>query len=128
MTKYQKSSIKIFELMVKLIKSQNGISLKDSLEIAENEIGPDSWIYLAIPGIDSGCLVYLILLIDSHNNIVNLIIDAGDGKILSKTIMDMKDSGTIQNVSFLLTPSIPIPPPIPLSFLFSNNTASHLEK
>jgi hypothetical protein len=121
MIQNQEGSIKIFDL--EDIKSQS-ISLKDSLIIAEKEIGPKSWVYTAFPSMHSGCLVYIILLIDPHNNLVKLIIDAGNGKILSKAIIDTKDLGIIQSVSFLLTPSIPIPPPIPLSFLFSTNITS----
>ena len=112
MTQGHSGSIKILELMSNLVKSQKGISLNESLEVAQKEIGQDSWVYLAITGIYSGLLVHVIHLIDSDNKMVKLIIDAGDGKILSKTIWSVKDTETSQNIIYLFTPSIPIPPPM----------------
>ncbi len=112
MTQDHKSSIRIFELISNLVKSQKGINLNEALEIAINEAGQDSWIYSAITGIYSGLLVHVIHLIDSDNMILKLIIDASDGKILLKILGSVKNGETAQNIIYLFTPSIPIPPPM----------------
>jgi hypothetical protein len=58
---------------------------------AEKTVGGDAHAVSSHLGVENGFLVYTIWTIDSNNNIHRVIVDAGDGTVLSNQQISMKE-------------------------------------
>ena len=84
-------SIPIFPTISKAIASQVHTSLVNASMAAEKTIGADAHAVSSHLGVENGFLVYTIWTIDSNNNIHRVIVDAGDGKVLSNQQISMRE-------------------------------------
>jgi uncharacterized membrane protein YkoI len=84
-------SIPIFPTISKAIASQVHTSLVNASMAAEKTVGGDAHAVSSHLGVENGFLVYTIWTIDSNNNIHRVIVDAGDGKVLSNQQISMRE-------------------------------------
>jgi hypothetical protein len=76
-------SVPIISAISKAIASQAHVSLVNATTTAEKTIGGNSMHALSAHlGIQNGFLVYTVSVIDASNNFHNIIVDAGNGKVL----------------------------------------------
>lgn len=80
------SSIPLDNTMTELITSKVNVSLSNATIIAEKSLDASSHAVLAKLGIQNGFLVYTIWVADSNNNFHKIIVDPGNGKILSDIV------------------------------------------
>ena len=92
-------SIPTFPAIMQALKSQIKTNLNEATTAALNEVGENSTAVSAILQPDMGFLVYVIRIVDSSNQIHSLVVDAGDGKILSNAIIPLIDIGRIRSGS-----------------------------
>ena len=78
-------SIKLKPAIFNSIASQIKISLSDAAASAQNELGNNSRVVAGHLDIVNGYLIYTICAIDSDMNIHRLIVDAGNGNVLSSS-------------------------------------------
>ena len=78
-------SIKLAPTMVNSIASQIKVSLSDAAAIAQKQVGNNSHVVSAHLDVANGFLTYTVCAIDPDMNIHRLIIDAGNGKVLSSS-------------------------------------------
>jgi len=76
-------SIRISPTLSQTILSKANVSLSTAATNAEKGVGPNSHAAFAHLGIVNGFLVYTINVIDANHNIHTIIVDAGNGKVLS---------------------------------------------
>jgi uncharacterized membrane protein YkoI len=84
-------SIPIFPTISRAIASQVHTSLVNASMTAEKTVGGDAHAVSSHLGVENGFLVYTIWTIDSNNNIHRVIVDAGDGTVLSNQQISMKE-------------------------------------
>jgi hypothetical protein len=84
-------SIPIFPTIAKAIASQVHTSLVNASMTAEKTVGGDAHAVSSRLGVENGFLVYTIWTIDSNNNIHRVIVDAGDGTVLSNQQISMRE-------------------------------------
>ncbi len=75
--------------IAKAIASHVHVSLSNASIIAEKAVGPNAHAAAVRIGIVHGFLVYMALVADSSNNFHGIIVDAGNGKVLSSTQMSI---------------------------------------
>ena len=78
-------SIQVFPTPSQVIQSKANVSLSDAAASAQKAVGANSHVISAHLGIVNGFLVYVAHVVDANNNIHRVIVDAGNGKILSTT-------------------------------------------
>jgi len=78
-------SVQIFPRLSKIIQSKASVSLSTAAATAEKSVGPNSHAISARVAVVNGYLVYTIRVVDTNNNIHRVIVDAGNGKVLSTT-------------------------------------------
>ena len=76
-------SVQVFPKLSQTIQSKANISLSTATINAEKSVGPSSHAISAHVGIVNGYLIYSVRIVDSNNNIHRVIVDAGNGKVLS---------------------------------------------
>jgi hypothetical protein len=76
-------SVPIFQTITNALKSNIHISLNDAVTTAEMSVGNNSTALASFIHPENGFIVYNVFAIDSNNNIHRVIIDPGDGKVLS---------------------------------------------
>ncbi|HET7149281.1 MAG TPA: hypothetical protein VFI73_12365 [Candidatus Nitrosopolaris sp.] len=76
-------SVQLFPKLSQTIQSKANVSLSAAASIAEKAVGPNSHVISAHLGVVNGFLVYSARVVDSSNNIHRVIVDAGNGKVLS---------------------------------------------
>jgi uncharacterized membrane protein YkoI len=76
-------SVQIFPSKSQIIQTKASVSLSTAATTAEKSVGPNSHATSAHISIVNGYLVYRIHVIDANNNIHRVIVDAGNGKVLS---------------------------------------------
>jgi uncharacterized membrane protein YkoI len=76
-------SVQVFPKLSQTIQSKANVSLSTAATNAEKSVGPSSHATSAHVGIVNGYLIYSIRIVDSNNNIHRVIVDAGNGKVLS---------------------------------------------
>jgi uncharacterized membrane protein YkoI len=76
-------SVQIFPSKSQIIQTKASVSLSAAATTAEKSVGPNSHATSAHITIVNGYLVYRVHVIDSNNNIHRVIVDAGNGKVLS---------------------------------------------
>jgi hypothetical protein len=76
-------SISIYSPIVNAFKSSINYTLYDAIPIAENFLGNGSLTIEALTHPERGYIVYDIVALDPNNNAYKIIVDPGNGKILS---------------------------------------------
>ena len=76
-------SVQVFPGLSQTIQSKANISLSTAATNAEKSVGPSSHAISAHVGIVNGYLIYSVRIVDSNNNLHWIIVDAGNGKVLS---------------------------------------------
>ena len=76
-------SVQIFPSKSQIIQTKASVSLSTAATTAEKSVGPNSHATSAHISIVNGYLVYRVHVIDTNNNIHRVIVDAGNGKVLS---------------------------------------------
>jgi uncharacterized membrane protein YkoI len=76
-------SVQIFPRLSQIIQSKANVSLTTAATNAEKSVGPSSHALSAHVGIVNGYLIYSVRIVDPNNNIHWVIVDAGNGKVLS---------------------------------------------
>ena len=76
-------SVQIFPRLSQTIQSKANVSLSAAATSAEKSVGPTSHVISAHLRVVNGYLVYTAHVVDASNNIHRVIVDAGNGKVLS---------------------------------------------
>lgn len=76
-------SVQVFPRLSQTIQSKANVSLSAAATNAEKAVGPNSHVISAHLGVVNGFLVYTAHVVDAGNNIHRVIVDAGNGKVLS---------------------------------------------
>src|SRR2546425_9117967 len=76
-------SVQVFPRLSQTIQSKANVSLSAAATSAEKSVGPNSHVISAHLGVVNGYLVYTAHVVDACNNIHRVILDAGNGKVLS---------------------------------------------
>ncbi len=76
-------SVQVFPKLSQIIQSKASVSLSAAATTAEKSVGQNSHAISAHVAVINGYLVYTIRVVDTNNNIHRVIVDAGNGKVLS---------------------------------------------
>jgi uncharacterized membrane protein YkoI len=76
-------SVQVFPRLSQTIQSKVNVSLSAAATSAEKSVGPNSHVISAHLGVVNGYLVYTTHVVDASNNMHRVIVDAGNGKVLS---------------------------------------------
>jgi uncharacterized membrane protein YkoI len=76
-------SVQVFPRLSQMIQSKANVSLSAAASGAQSAVGADSHVISAHLGVVNGFLVYVAHVVDANNNIHRVIVDAGNGKVLS---------------------------------------------
>ena len=76
-------SVQVFPRLSQTIQSKANVSLSAAATSAEKSVGPNSHVISAHLRVVNGYLVYTAHVVDASNNIHLVIVDAGNGKVLS---------------------------------------------
>jgi len=76
-------SVQVFPKLSQTIQSKANVSLSAAATSAEKAVGPNSHVISGHLGVVNGFLVYSAHVVDTSNNIHRVIVDAGNGKVLS---------------------------------------------
>jgi len=82
-------SVPLLPTMMQALKSRVHTSLNDATTTALKSVGGNSSAVAAFIHPENGFLVYNVIVLDSNNNIHRVIVDAGNGKVLSSQSMSM---------------------------------------
>jgi uncharacterized membrane protein YkoI len=77
------SSINLMNIITNALGSQIKVSLSNATTIAENSVGNNSHAVAAHLGDENGYLVYTIFVLDPNMNFNTVIVDPGNGQVLS---------------------------------------------
>jgi uncharacterized membrane protein YkoI len=78
-------SVQVFPRLSQIIQSKANVSLSEAASSAQSAAGANSHVISAHLGVVNGFLVYVAHVVDANNNIHRVIVDAGNGKVLSNT-------------------------------------------
>ena len=84
-------SIPISQTLINAFKASIHVSLDDAITTAEDNIGNNSTTMAAFIHPENGFVVYNIFTVDSNNAVHRVIIDPGDGSVLSSQKMTFKE-------------------------------------
>ena len=82
-------SVPLLPTMMQALKSRVHTNLNDATTTALKSVGGNSSAVAAFIHPENGFLVYNVIVLDSNNNIHRVIVDAGNGKLLSSQSMSM---------------------------------------
>ena len=82
-------SVPLLPTMMQALKSRVHTSLNDATTTALKSVGGNSSAVAGFIHPENGFLVYNVIVLDSNNNIHRVIVDAGNGKVLSSQSMSM---------------------------------------
>ena len=82
-------SVAIGPTIAKAIASQVHVSLANASIIAEKTVGANAHAAAVRIGVVHGFLVYMAFVVDSNNNFHGVLVDSGNGKVLSSTQVSM---------------------------------------
>ena len=85
-------SVQVFPTLSQTIQSKANVTLSEAATSAENALGANSHVISAHLGIVNGFLVYVTHVVDANNNLHRVIVDAGNGKILSATQLPLANA------------------------------------
>ena len=86
-------SVQVLPRLSQIIQSKANISFSAAATSAQTAVGANSHVISAHLGVVNGFLVYVAHVIDTNNNIHTVIVDAGNGKILSATQLPFAQQG-----------------------------------
>jgi hypothetical protein len=84
-------SIPISQILTDAFKTYVHVSLNNAITTAEDNIGNNSTTIAAFIHPEKGFVVYNIFTVDSNNDVHKIIIDPGDGSVLSSQKMTFKE-------------------------------------
>jgi uncharacterized membrane protein YkoI len=84
-------SVPIFPTIANAIASQVHVSLSNATTTAEKNVSSNAHGVAARLGVQNGFLVYTIEVIDPSNNFHRVIVDVGNGKVLSSQQLSMRE-------------------------------------
>ena len=84
-------SIPISQVLADALKTYVHVSLNDAITTAEDNIGNNSTTIAAFIHPEKGFVVYNIFTVDSNNDVHKVIVDPGDGSVLSSQKMTFKE-------------------------------------
>jgi hypothetical protein len=121
-------SIPTFPTIMQAFKSQINTSMNEAITVALDTVGTNATAISSTLQPDKGFLVYDVRVVDNDNQIHSVVIDAGDGKVLSKIVLPMIDLVKMRGGPLPVGPSgpdglpvggayamPPLPPPLPNS-------------
>ena len=82
-------SVSLGPTIAKAIASQVHVSLSNASLIAEKAVGANSHAAAVRIGTVHGFLVYMAFVVDSNNNFHGVLVDPGNGKVLSSSLVSM---------------------------------------
>ena len=82
-------SVPLGPTIAKAIASKVNVTLANASTTAEKAVGANAHAVAVRIGVVHGFLVYMALVVDSNNNFHGVLVDAGNGKVLSSTQMSM---------------------------------------
>jgi hypothetical protein len=85
-------SIKLSTVIGNALSSQIKVGLNQAAVIAEKAVGNNSHSVAAHFGVENGYLVYTVWVIDGTYNFHRVVVDAGDGKVLSNQPISKEES------------------------------------
>ena len=85
------SSINLMNIITNALGSQIKVSLSNATTIAENSVGNNSHAVAAHLGDENGYLVYTIFVLDPSMNFNTVIVDPGNGQVLSSKQISMEE-------------------------------------
>ena len=97
-------SVPILPTISKAIASQVHTSLVNATMTAEKTVGSNTHAVMSHLGIENGFLVYTICTIDSNNNMHRVIVDAGNGKVLSNQQIPMREAMMMHGGGLMMGP------------------------
>jgi uncharacterized membrane protein YkoI len=89
-------SVQVLPRLSQIIQSKANISFSAAATSAQTAVGANSHVISAHLGVVNGFLVYVAHVVDTNNNIHTVIVDAGNGKILSATQLPFANALTQQ--------------------------------
>ena len=121
-------SIPTFPTIMQAFKSQINTSMNEATTAALDSVGNNSTAISSTLQPNRGFLIYDVRVVDSDNQIHAVLVDAGDGKILSNTLLPMIDVVKMRSGPLHVGPAgqagvtvgggnamPPLPPPLPNS-------------
>jgi hypothetical protein len=121
-------SIPTFPAIMEAFKSQIKTSMNEATTIALDEVGINSTAISTALQPDRGFLVFVVRIVDSNNQIHEVVVDAGNGNVLADILLPMIDLSKIRSGPIPSQPigpvgpiggsrysMPPLPPPIPNS-------------
>jgi uncharacterized membrane protein YkoI len=78
-------SVQVFPKLSQMVQSKANVSLSTAATGAQSAVGANSHVISTHLGVVNGFLVYIAHVVDANNNIHRVIVDAGNGKVLSTT-------------------------------------------
>jgi hypothetical protein len=97
------TSIPVFPTLIKALRSEIHVSLNDATTNAMKAVGSNSSAVTGSIQSTRGFLVYTIIVLDSNNNIHLVMVDPGNGKVVSSQQLP---AGMLSTSVIGLTPSI----------------------
>jgi uncharacterized membrane protein YkoI len=85
------SSINLMNIIANALGSQIKVSLSNATTTAENSVGNNSHAVAAHLGDENGYLVYTIFVLDPNMNFNRVLVDPGNGQVLSSKQMSMEE-------------------------------------
>ena len=85
------SSINLMNIITNALGSQIKVSLSNATTTAENSVGNNSHAVAAHLGDKNGYLVYTIFVLDPNMNFNRVLVDPGNGQVLSSKQMSMEE-------------------------------------
>jgi hypothetical protein len=121
-------SIPTFSTIMQAFKSQINTSMNEATTVALDVVGTNTIAISSTLQPDRGFLVYDVRVVDTNNQIYSVVVDAGDGKVLSKILLPMIDVVNTRSGALPVGPvgpagvpagagysMPPLPPPLPNS-------------
>jgi hypothetical protein len=84
-------SIKLAPTLINSIASQIKVSLSDAASIVQNQSGNNSKVVAAHIDVTNGYLTYTVIAVDPDANIHKFVIDAGNGSVLSSSMVSLQN-------------------------------------
>lgn len=91
-------SVNLMPKLFNFMASQINVSLGDAAAIAQSSVGNDSLAVAGHIGVINGYLTYTVCVIDSSMNLHSLVVDAGNGKVLSDSIISWQKMGMFNHM------------------------------
>lgn len=95
-------SVQILPTLIQAFKSQIHIKLNDATTNALQAVGTNSSAVATFIHPEAGFLVYNVFIMDGNNNVHKVIVDPGNGKVLSNQQMSMMEMMAIMHPAMMM--------------------------